>query len=164
VAEGLVRLLHPFKYQHVYIPIIPQGLADYLEVRETDYMPVQGNRQYLQACQLVCAYVAFVFNSRVTAAAAAASPASCCHACPTKAHLVVLVIAAGIDCLADMHAQAPTPFLMGIHASQYVEPRVLETLVVADLDADLLSYPNDDSLMQRCLSHPYMQQLLARVR
>jgi hypothetical protein len=112
----------------------------------------------------VCSYVAFVFNSRVTAAAAAASPASCCHACPTKAHLVVLVIAAGIDCLADMHAQAPTPFLMGIHASQYVEPRVLETLVVADLDADLLSYPNDDSLMQRCLSHPYMQQLLARVR
>eukprot|EP00775_Hariotina_reticulata_P004478 gene4478-4732_t len=90
VAEGLVRLLHPFKYQHVYIPVIPQGLADYLE--------------------------------------------------------------------------APTPFLMGIQSSQYVEPRVLETLVVADLDADVLSYAKDDSLMQRCLNHPYMQRLLDRIR
>jgi hypothetical protein len=33
VAEGLVELLHPFKFQHVYIPIMPYNLVDYLEVR-----------------------------------------------------------------------------------------------------------------------------------
>jgi hypothetical protein len=32
VAEGLVELLHPFKFQHVYIPIMPYNLVDYLEV------------------------------------------------------------------------------------------------------------------------------------
>lgn len=32
-AEGVVRLLYPLKYQHVYIPVMPSSLADYLEVR-----------------------------------------------------------------------------------------------------------------------------------
>jgi hypothetical protein len=31
-AEGVVRLLYPLKYQHVYIPVMPSSLADYLEV------------------------------------------------------------------------------------------------------------------------------------
>jgi hypothetical protein len=32
-AEGVVRLLYPLRYQHVYIPVMPSSLADYLEVR-----------------------------------------------------------------------------------------------------------------------------------
>jgi len=32
VAESAVRLLHPFKFQHVYIPVMPYSLVDYLEV------------------------------------------------------------------------------------------------------------------------------------
>jgi hypothetical protein len=32
-AEGIVRLLHPLTYSHVYIPVMPSSLADYLEVR-----------------------------------------------------------------------------------------------------------------------------------
>jgi hypothetical protein len=32
VAEAVVRLLHPFKFQHVYIPVMPYSLVDYLEV------------------------------------------------------------------------------------------------------------------------------------
>jgi hypothetical protein len=31
-AEGLVRLLYPFCWQHVYIPVMPYSLTDYLEV------------------------------------------------------------------------------------------------------------------------------------
>jgi hypothetical protein len=31
VAENVVRLLHPFKFQHVYIPVMPYSLVDYLE-------------------------------------------------------------------------------------------------------------------------------------
>jgi hypothetical protein len=31
-AESVVRLLYPLKYQHVYIPVMPSSLADYLEV------------------------------------------------------------------------------------------------------------------------------------
>eukprot|EP00879_Flechtneria_rotunda_P012714 GHRR01013277.1.p1 GENE.GHRR01013277.1~~GHRR01013277.1.p1 ORF type:complete len:1835 (+),score=708.37 GHRR01013277.1:594-6098(+) len=31
IAEGVLRLLYPFKYQHVYIPVVPSHLADYLE-------------------------------------------------------------------------------------------------------------------------------------
>lgn len=31
VAESAVRLLHPFKFQHVYIPVMPYSLVDYLE-------------------------------------------------------------------------------------------------------------------------------------
>lgn len=33
-AEGVVRLLYPLKFQHVYIPVMPSSLADYLEVRQ----------------------------------------------------------------------------------------------------------------------------------
>jgi hypothetical protein len=32
VAESVVRLLHPFKFQHVYIPVMPYSLVEYLEV------------------------------------------------------------------------------------------------------------------------------------
>lgn len=32
VAEGITRLLYPFKFQHVYIPVMPYSLVDYLEV------------------------------------------------------------------------------------------------------------------------------------
>jgi hypothetical protein len=31
-AEGVVRLMHPLTYQHVFIPVMPCCLADYLEV------------------------------------------------------------------------------------------------------------------------------------
>jgi len=34
VAEGVVRLLYPLKYQHVYIPVMPCSLTDYLEVSQ----------------------------------------------------------------------------------------------------------------------------------
>lgn len=60
--------------------------------------------------------------------------------------------------------QAPTPFLMGLHSSEYVEPRTLDLLVVVDLDADTLSPCKSDTLLQRCLNHPYMLQLKNRVR
>lgn len=33
-AEGVVRLLYPLRWQHVYIPVMPSSLADYLEVSE----------------------------------------------------------------------------------------------------------------------------------
>jgi hypothetical protein len=32
-AEGLMRLLQPLQYHHVYIPVMPYSLTDYLEVR-----------------------------------------------------------------------------------------------------------------------------------
>jgi hypothetical protein len=32
-AEGLMRLLQPLQYHHVYIPVMPYTLTDYLEVR-----------------------------------------------------------------------------------------------------------------------------------
>ena len=31
VAEGLCELLQPLKWQHIYIPIVPEGLTEYLE-------------------------------------------------------------------------------------------------------------------------------------
>lgn len=45
VAEGLVELLHPFKFQHVYIPIMPYNLVDYLEVGVGGWGALQGLRQ-----------------------------------------------------------------------------------------------------------------------
>ena len=35
VAEGLVKLLYPFRFQHVYIPIVPSSMTEYLEVGAT---------------------------------------------------------------------------------------------------------------------------------
>lgn len=63
-----------------------------------------------------------------------------------------------------MLLQAPTPFLMGLHSSEPVDQRTLDMLVVADLDRGTLQLSKDDSLLQRCLSHPYMQRLERRVR
>lgn len=31
-AEGIMRLLYPFTWQHVYIPVMPHSLTEYLEV------------------------------------------------------------------------------------------------------------------------------------
>jgi hypothetical protein len=68
-------------------------------------------------------------------------------------------------CLHHLHRhQAPTPFLMGLHSSEPVEGRVLDLLVVADLDAGTLQAPRDDVLLRQCMGHPYMQRLLRRVR
>lgn len=60
--------------------------------------------------------------------------------------------------------QVPTPFLMGLHSSEDVDPRLLDSLVVVDLDRDIVSLGKDDVLMQRCLNHPYMKQLTHRIR
>ncbi len=32
VAEALCQLLHPFRFLHVYIPVLPLELAEFLEV------------------------------------------------------------------------------------------------------------------------------------
>jgi hypothetical protein len=53
---------------------------------------------------------------------------------------------------------------MGLHSGEYVEPHVLDTLVEVDLDADSLRPCRTDTLLQRCLAHPYMLQLRSRVR
>jgi hypothetical protein len=60
--------------------------------------------------------------------------------------------------------QAPTPFLMGLHSGEFVDPHVLDALVEVDLDADSLRPSKTDSILQRCLAHPYMLQLWSRVR
>jgi hypothetical protein len=60
--------------------------------------------------------------------------------------------------------QAPTPFLMGLHSGEPVDQRTLDMLVVADLDRGTLHLSKDDTLLQRCLNHPYMQRLERRVR
>lgn len=60
--------------------------------------------------------------------------------------------------------QAPTPFLMGLHSAEPVDQRLLDMLVVADLDSGSLRLGKDDSLMRHCLNHPYMQRLERRVR
>jgi hypothetical protein len=61
-------------------------------------------------------------------------------------------------------SQAPTPFLMGLHSGEPVDQRLLDMLVVADLDRGSLHLGKDDSLMKRCLSHPYMRRLERRIR
>jgi hypothetical protein len=33
-AEGMTRLLQPLQFHHVYIPVMPYSLADYLEVSD----------------------------------------------------------------------------------------------------------------------------------
>lgn len=53
---------------------------------------------------------------------------------------------------------------MGLHSSEPLEQRVLDSLVVADLDRGTLHLGKDDGLMKRCLSHPYMRTLERRVR
>jgi hypothetical protein len=53
---------------------------------------------------------------------------------------------------------------MGLHSGEYVDPHVLDALVEVDLDADSLRPSSTDTLLQRCLAHPYMLQLRSRVR
>lgn len=53
---------------------------------------------------------------------------------------------------------------MGLNSCEPVDQRTLDMLVVADLDSGTLHLSKDDSLLQRCLSHPYMQRLERRVR
>lgn len=65
---------------------------------------------------------------------------------------------------ADSTVQAPTPFLMGLHSDEYVDPKTLEGLVVVDLDYDRVSLAKDSGVLQRCLDHPYMKQLRNRIR
>lgn len=86
-AEALCCLLWPFKFQHVYIPIMPYSLVDYLE--------------------------------------------------------------------------APTPYLMGIHSSVELDSRVLEGVLIVDLDRDEVK--NGDSL-KTCLAHPLLVQLCLRLQ
>eukprot|EP00878_Enallax_costatus_P033710 GHUV01037261.1.p1 GENE.GHUV01037261.1~~GHUV01037261.1.p1 ORF type:complete len:284 (+),score=83.78 GHUV01037261.1:631-1482(+) len=62
------------------------------------------------------------------------------------------------------YLEAPTPFLMGLHSSEYVDPKLLDSLVVVDLDKDTVSLGKDDGLMRRCLDHPYMKQLTHRIK
>ncbi|KAF6266032.1 AEX-3 domain-containing protein [Scenedesmus sp. NREL 46B-D3] len=116
-AEGVMRLLQPLQYHHVYIPVMPHNLTDYLECVERD--------------------------SRL-------------HWCVLDAALLGLF---GGGCA----VQAPTPFLMGLHSGEPVDPHVLDTLVEVDLDADSVRPSRTDTLLQRCLAHPYMLQLRSRV-
>lgn len=68
-------------------------------------------------------------------------------------------------CCRRARLQAPTPFLMGLHAVQALDASVLEVLVVADLDAGNVSAGREaQGLLQRCLAHPYLAQLLLRLR
>ena len=53
---------------------------------------------------------------------------------------------------------------MGLHSGEPIDQRLLDMLVVADLDHGTLHLGKDDSLMQHCLSHSYMQRLERRVR
>jgi hypothetical protein len=53
---------------------------------------------------------------------------------------------------------------MGLHSGEYVDPHVLDALVEVDLDADSVRPSRTDTLLQRCLAHPYMLQLRSRVR
>jgi hypothetical protein len=41
-AEGVVRLMYPLKYQHVYIPALPSTLVEYLEVGDHTKLLFEG--------------------------------------------------------------------------------------------------------------------------
>jgi hypothetical protein len=47
-----VRLLHPFKFQHVYIPVMPYSLVDYLEA-PTPFLMGLHSRDELDAAAQV---------------------------------------------------------------------------------------------------------------
>lgn len=53
---------------------------------------------------------------------------------------------------------------MGLHSAEPVDQRLLDMLVVADLDSGALHLGKDDGLLRHCLSHPYMHRLERRVR
>lgn len=59
--------------------------------------------------------------------------------------------------------QAPTVFLMGVCSSQPLEPRVLEGLVVVDLDAGRVEIGSDAALAA-CLAHAHVVDLRTRLR
>lgn len=120
VAESVVALLHPFKFQHVYIPVMPYSLVDYLEVG---------------ALVLLCsgAFVRWCHRRCQAAVPCARQPAG-------RAMLgVMLGVVAGGARLAQwgaapgslgrlsgsrsrvLHTQAPTPFLMGLHSLDELE-------------------------------------------
>lgn len=154
-AENIVRLLYPLKYQHVYIPVMPSSLADYLEVR------------------FLVAFLGFnvtqVHSSAylgVLLARLATRPVGS----PSILHVAVPLLGTfdafccAVLCCALMCFQAPTPFLMGLHSAEPVDPRTLDGLVAADLDRGTLQLGKDDGLLRRCLNHPYMQRLERRVR
>lgn len=52
-AEGVVRLLYPLRWQHVYIPVMPSSLADYVEVSTAACDPAHARNEAL-AMMVTC--------------------------------------------------------------------------------------------------------------